>query len=630
MSSRPIGKSSGPRDGFGAQRGHSVAQFIGDRLCERQRPLFIGARSITQHRRLRERRDLLAQFDGNCTRLAWLADPRHQPHRSRLLGRNATSGEEHVERVAHADEPRQSNGSAIDQRHPPPPAEDTENRVGRGDTEIAPASQLETAGDGVSFHSSDDGFGEHHATRSHRPFAIGRDAVESANRYRLEVRPGTKRPAGPGEHGDAGRFVGLKCDERVDKCLGGSAIDGVAPGRAIDGDDRHRAVAFDVHDRVGVRVGVVDSIVVDRCVHVLSAAAMGDATVADDLAGLQQRVREHLHEAGAGSEAGGVEAVTVRPLPGGACQDNFVVEATWIDGTKGRLVLRSDARSSLLGSVPRRVEAPVIAAAVAAGVNTPPALWPAVGLVAPGASAYFMPWVTGVAIGRKVVASPKLDNARAGLIDTLAPQLAAIHSINPTSHPDLFDGATPQRSAADQAVADLDSYLDRLPTDRPALLFIGDWLRENRPDEDHHVLVHGDFRTGNFMVDATGLQGILDWEFAHWGSRCEDLSWICVRDWRFGVLNNPVGGFGQRARWLSVYESTTKMAIDPAHLHWWEVMGNARWAIGAVQQSERYLSGKERDLEYLAIGRRTVEMEWEALRLIRTGVPRWRAENPAD
>jgi hypothetical protein len=48
-------------------------------------------------------------------------------------------------------------------------------------------------------------------------------------------------------------------------------------------------------------------------------------------------------------------------------------------------------------------------------------------------------------------------------------------------------------------------------------------------------------------------------------------------------------------------------------------MGNVRWALGSVNQGERYLSGEETDLELIAIARRSVEMEFEALRLIRAG-----------
>ena len=337
-----------------------------------------------------------------------------------------------------------------------------------------------------------------------------------------------------------------------------------------------------------------------------------------DLPAITARVAAHVASAVPGAEVSDVSA-----LPGGACQDNFVVSASEA-GKQRRWALRSDARSSLLGSISRRIEAPVVNAAADAGVLTPPAQWLAEGLVREGAWAYFMPWVDGVAIGRKIVADPGLSRARGCLSNDLAVQLARIHSLTPRTSPSLFDGAAPPADAGRRAIADIERYLGDLPDIRPAITRLLGWLRENVPPAGEIVCNHGDFRTGNFMVTDAGLQGILDWEFAHWGARAEDIAWICVRDWRFGRLDRPVGGFGQRAPFLSAYEAAAGVAIDPAALLWWEVMGNVRWAVGAVQQSLRYLSGKERDIEHLAIGRRACEMEWEALRLVRLGVPRWR------
>ncbi len=37
---------------------------------------------------------------------------------------------------------------------------------------------------------------------------------------------------------------------------------------------------------------------------------------------------------------------------------------------------------------------------------------------------------------------------------------------------------------------------------------------------------------------------LLDWELSHLGDPVEDLAWCCVRSWRFGNDDLPVGGFG--------------------------------------------------------------------------------------
>ena len=53
------------------------------------------------------------------------------------------------------------------------------------------------------------------------------------------------------------------------------------------------------------------------------------------------------------------------------------------------------------------------------------------------------------------------------------------------------------------------------------------------------VVVHGDFRIGNLVVDESGLVGVLDWEFAHLDDPARDLAFSLVRAWRFGARRPP-------------------------------------------------------------------------------------------
>ncbi|MCB9793464.1 MAG: phosphotransferase family protein [Alphaproteobacteria bacterium] len=309
-----------------------------------------------------------------------------------------------------------------------------------------------------------------------------------------------------------------------------------------------------------------------------------------------------------------VEAVT--PLVGGACQDNLRVDAR-VDGAPRRVVLRSDAKGSLPGSLGRAEEYAVIRAAVEAGVPTPAVWGLSPGLLREGADAYFMDWASGVAIGAKVTRDPRLADARQRLPDQLARALAAIHQVRPEqvalplpANPDPVEGA----------LRDLRATLDGLPTRRPAQELALRWLSEHRPEEPEVVLVHGDYRVGNFLVDEQGLVAVLDWEFAHWGSPFEDLAWLCLRDWRFGKLALPVGGISPRRPFYQAYAEASGRAVDPAQVLWWEVCGNLRWAAAAIFQGQRVLAGGEQDLELLAIPWRAGEMEYEALRLIEQGV----------
>lgn len=64
----------------------------------------------------------------------------------------------------------------------------------------------------------------------------------------------------------------------------------------------------------------------------------------------------------------------------------------------------------------------------------------------------------------------------------------------------------------------------------PSFAVVESWLRSNLPAAQELVLVHGDFRTGNYLFDGDSgeITAILDWELAHIGDYHEDLAWSLV------------------------------------------------------------------------------------------------------
>jgi aminoglycoside phosphotransferase (APT) family kinase protein len=60
----------------------------------------------------------------------------------------------------------------------------------------------------------------------------------------------------------------------------------------------------------------------------------------------------------------------------------------------------------------------------------------------------------------------------------------------------------------------------------PFLRWVAGWLDAHRPPPAPLTLVHGEFQTGNVMLDATGALQIIDWEYAHIGDPRVDLGWL--------------------------------------------------------------------------------------------------------
>src|SRR5262249_58493483 len=96
----------------------------------------------------------------------------------------------------------------------------------------------------------------------------------------------------------------------------------------------------------------------------------------------------------------------------------------------------------------------------------------------------------------------------------------------------------------------------------------------------------------------------------------DDLWSPLVRAWRFGADERHFGGVGEVEPFLERYNELTGRAVEPEDLLWWEVLGNTKWAVGALTQSRRHLRGQERSVELAVLGRLAAEMEFELLDLI--------------
>ncbi len=118
------------------------------------------------------------------------------------------------------------------------------------------------------------------------------------------------------------------------------------------------------------------------------------------------------------------------------------------------------------------------------------------------------------------------------------------------------------------------------------------WLRCNPPPPAQKLsLVHGDFRTGNFLFSPEGeIKAILDWEMAHIGDPLEDLAWSMDPLWSF---NQPqlAGRLLPHKQAASAWEAASGLSVDPSAFRWWRVFASVK-AIGIwLSSSEDFHSG---------------------------------------
>ncbi|KAF3997843.1 phosphotransferase family protein [Glaciimonas immobilis] len=308
-------------------------------------------------------------------------------------------------------------------------------------------------------------------------------------------------------------------------------------------------------------------------------------------------------------------------LSGGAIQENWLLVVEIIggpyDGTQ-RWVLRTDALSSVPVSLSRAQEFAVLRVAHQAGVKAPKVLWCCEDKSIIGRDFFLMECVSGVAAGHRVTGDDALVPDRPALAAELGANMARLHTIHPPNA-DLAFLPPPVAHPALASVAAYRGYLDTLNASAPVLEWGLRWCERNSPAAAPVCLLHRDYRTGNYMVHEGKLSGLLDWEFTGWGDPHEDIGWFAARCWRFAAPQREAGGIGDIDDFLRGYASVSDLTITRDDLIFWQVMAHLRWAIIALQQADRHLSGQQTSLELALTGRMLPELEYEILSLTRGG-----------
>jgi aminoglycoside phosphotransferase (APT) family kinase protein len=224
-------------------------------------------------------------------------------------------------------------------------------------------------------------------------------------------------------------------------------------------------------------------------------------------------------------------------------------------------------------------------------------------------------FVDGEALPQRWLKAPGFASARAALVQQCATALALLHAA-PLAH--WADLPLAAGSGVDHLARAFGHYR-RIGVAVPAFDLAFAWLRPRLPAAPATCLVHGDFRSGNIMVNSGGLAAVLDWELAHLSQPAEDLGWLCVNAWRFGHWQHAVGGFGDRAALLAAYAEAGGVAVSAGDLHVWEVFGTLKWGMSCLILAHDHVSGRVPGVERAVIGRRVSEVAADLLYLIRFG-----------
>jgi aminoglycoside phosphotransferase (APT) family kinase protein len=122
------------------------------------------------------------------------------------------------------------------------------------------------------------------------------------------------------------------------------------------------------------------------------------------------------------------------------------------------------------------------------------------------------------------------------------------------------------------------------------------WLKRNPPPPAQKLsVVHGDYRTGNFLFDDQGdMRAILDWEMCHLGDPLEDLGWGIDPLWANGDASRP-GGMLPRDEAIAIWERASGLKADKDALYWWEIFASLKGAAIWISAAREYAEGRNID-----------------------------------
>jgi aminoglycoside phosphotransferase (APT) family kinase protein len=286
----------------------------------------------------------------------------------------------------------------------------------------------------------------------------------------------------------------------------------------------------------------------------------------------------------------------VARIPGGASRETYRFRARY-GGKERKLILRRDPQASLI-ETDRATEYRAYEAFFRLGIPVPEPIALELG---------------GAALERPFFIMAEIEDAQVGSI--LAPDpygahrdhvgaqfwsiLGRIAAADPKALGlDDFDGAASADACWRHEVARWEKVMDEdegepQPIARAALR----WLKRNPPNPAQKIaVVHGDYRSGNFLYDAaTGdIRAILDWEMAHLGDPLEDLAWALDPLWAHHDPGRPAGTLA-RADAIALWEETSGLKADPGALSWWETFASLKGCAIWISAAHEYATRRNDD-----------------------------------
>jgi len=285
---------------------------------------------------------------------------------------------------------------------------------------------------------------------------------------------------------------------------------------------------------------------------------------------------------------------SIEQISGGASRETYRVRLL-VDGRERRVILRRDPPTSLIDTE-RSLEYRTYVAAHRAGFPVPEPLLLEEDTHVLERPFSLMEEIAGCESALAMFSQPPFEAVKARIAErkwTLMGQLAAM-SIDDLDVAEFM--AVPEHPA----LHELEYWSGVIHADalhpQPVAAAAIRWLHRNLPPpSSRRSLVHGDFRSGNFLFNTAGdIPAVLDWEMAHIGDPLEDLAWSLDPLWGWPE-RHLAGGLLPRDRAIAIWEQASRMKVDRSVFRWWQVFASLKALAIWISSTEDFANGTSKE-----------------------------------
>jgi aminoglycoside phosphotransferase (APT) family kinase protein len=209
---------------------------------------------------------------------------------------------------------------------------------------------------------------------------------------------------------------------------------------------------------------------------------------------------------------------------------------------------------------------------------------------------YIMDYIDGVVLDSPEAAEPFTIEQRVTAAHSLIDVMVQLHDVDPSA---IGLGELGKREGyLDRQLRRWTTQWDNSKTrELPTIDRVVELLRENKPEQHHTGIVHGDYRLGNCMVsrETGAVIGVLDWELCTLGDLMADVGYLLVyytdatKDWSRANDPSGAGGFPTRQALLDRYALAS--GRDLSAIAYYEAFSCWRLACIAEGVLARYKNG---------------------------------------